>query len=139
MGWFTSGEYARIELIYSQFRNASVHSITAEHFLPLSINPAEDQKKSEKSREKRMDYIFEPDSAYILQELIPLTLKLQVYKALTDSAASEHGARMTAMTQATDNATQLISDLTLQYNKARQAAITNEISEIVSGAAALRN
>lgn len=138
MNLFTSGEYSRIEIIYNQFRNAAVHRVTVERFLPLSVSVSEDPKTKKPVTGKRMDYIFEPDSEHILQELIPQTLKIQIYKALTDASASEHGGRMTAMTQATDNATQMISDLTLQYNKARQAAITSEISEIVSGAAALR-
>jgi len=132
---FSTGEYSRIDLVYSQFQNASLHRVTSEQFLPLKMKPSAASTKDQSGI--RPDYLFEPDSAIILGELIPQTLKLQIYKALIDSAASEHGARMTAMTQATDNATQLISDLTLQYNKARQAAITNQLLEVVSGAEAL--
>ncbi len=128
---FADKKYDRVDLVYNQFRNAAVQVSTAEQFLPVMMN-----KKS--NSDVAADYIFEPSKEYIIKELIPKSLKIQFYKALLDSHAAEHGARMTAMHQATDNATELLKDLTLQYNKERQASITNEILEIVSGAEALR-
>ncbi|MBL4559524.1 MAG: ATP synthase F1 subunit gamma [Labilibaculum sp.] len=126
---FVDGKYDKVELVYNQFKNAGVQILTTEQFLPV------DQPEEEKS--SRTEYIFEPNQEEILGELIPKSLKIQFFKALLDSFASEHGARMTAMHKATDNASDLIQDLNLTYNKARQAAITNEILEIVSGANAL--
>ncbi len=131
MGLFKDGSYDRIELVYNKFKNAATQIITTEQFLP--IVPAEDDKGSS------ADYIFEPSKADIVEQLIPKSLKTQLYKAVRDSFASEHGARMTAMHKATDNATDLRDQLKLTYNQARQAAITNEILEIVSGAEALSN
>lgn len=128
---FTAGEYDRIELVYNQFLNAATQLNTTEQFLPVEM-------EQEKGRSQYYDYIFEPSKEYIVHELIPRSLKIQFYKAILDSHAAEHGARMTAMHQATDNATDLLKDLTLQYNKVRQASITNEILEIVSGAEALK-
>jgi len=128
---FKEGEYDRIDLVYNQFKNAATQILTHEQFLP--VKPIEDDGISEKTN----DYIMEPSKEVIITELIPKTLKTQLYKALLDSHAAEHGARMTAMHQATDNATELVKDLKLTYNKARQTAITNEIIEIVSGANAL--
>ena len=128
---FTEKKYDRVDLVYNQFRNAAVQVTTAEQFLPVRM-----EKK--KNNNVAADYIFEPSKEYIIKELIPKSIKIQFYKALLDSHAAEHGARMTAMHQATDNATELLKDLTLQYNKERQASITNEILEIVSGAEALR-
>ncbi len=128
---FVSGEYDRIDLVYNQFKNAAVQILAQEQFLPVKIEESDDKQVANK------DYIFEPSKAFIVQELIPKSLRIQFYKALLDSHASEHGARMTAMHQATDNATELIRELKLHYNKARQTAITNEILEIVGGAEAL--
>ena len=130
---FSDGEFDKIEIIYNQFRNAAYQVIVTEQYLPvIPTQLSEDQKKVD------IDYIFEPDKETIVLEVIPKTLKIQFYKALLDSGASEHGARMTAMHKATDNATEMIKDLKLAYNKARQAAITKEIIEIVSGAEALK-
>ena len=129
---FTSGEFDRVELIYNQFKNAAVQNLTNEVFLPVET------VVSGKVKATPVDYIYEPDKVGIVNELIPKSLKIQLYKAVLDSFVAEHGARMTAMHKATDNATGMIRDLTLQYNKARQAAITNQILEVVSGAEALR-
>jgi F-type H+-transporting ATPase subunit gamma len=131
MKGFTSGEFDRVELIYNQFKNAAVQNLTSELFLPV-------EKAAGKSGSAVVDYIYEPDQEAIVRELIPKSLKIQFYKAVLDSFVAEHGARMTAMHKATDNATGMIRDLTLQYNKARQASITNQILEVVSGAEALR-
>ncbi|MDZ7845634.1 MAG: ATP synthase F1 subunit gamma [Owenweeksia sp.] len=131
MAQFAAGDYERIELIYNQFENAAVQRVQLEQFLPVS--------EPESQEASAGDYIYEPSKEEILNDLIPLSLKTQLYKALLDSNASEHGARMTAMHKATDNATDLLRDLKLDYNKARQAAITNEILEIVGGAEALSN
>ena len=126
---FADKHYDRIELVYNQFKNAAVQVQAAEQFLPVEMEEGDDNSN--------YDFIYEPSKEHIIQELIPRSLKIQFYKALLDSNAAEHGARMTAMHQATDNATDLIGSLTLEYNKARQAAITGEILEIVSGAEAL--
>lgn len=127
---FLSGEYDKIELIYNQFKNAATQIVQTEQFLPLV------PLKSDVSASAG-DYIFEPSKEEIVLTLIPKSLKTQLYKGIRDSFASEHGARMTAMHKATDNATELRNQLKLTYNKARQAAITNEILEIVGGAEAL--
>jgi F-type H+-transporting ATPase subunit gamma len=129
---FTSGEYDRVEIIYNQFKNAAVQNLTNEIFLPVE-SVSEGTIKTIPA-----DYIYEPSKEEIVKELIPKSLKIQFYKAVLDSFVAEHGARMTAMHKATDNATTMIKDLTLQYNKARQATITNQILEVVSGAEALR-
>lgn len=129
---FTSLEFDRVELIYNKFKNAAVQNLTNEAFLPVETLP-ENQIKTTPT-----DYIYEPDMEVIIKELIPKSLKIQFYKAILNSFVAEHGARMTAMHKATDNATTMIRDLTLQYNKARQATITNQILEVVSGAEALR-
>ena len=129
---FVAGEYDRIELVYNQFKNAATQIIQTEQFLPLA--PIESDKPASSG-----DYIFEPSKEEIVLTLIPKSLKTQLYKGIRDSFASEHGARMTAMHKATDNATELRDQLKLTYNKARQAAITNEILEIVGGAEALNN
>ncbi len=128
---FIAGNYDRIELVYNQFKNAATQIIQTEQFLPLA--PIKSDKIVSQS-----DYIFEPKKEEIVLTLIPKSLKTQLYKAIRDSFASEHGARMTAMHKATDNATELRNQLKLTYNKARQAAITNEILEIVGGAEALK-
>jgi F-type H+-transporting ATPase subunit gamma len=135
MDVYQAGDYDEIILIYNQFKNAAVQILQTEQFLPIVNTVAHPDEKADT---KNVDYIFEPGKEEILTELIPKTLKIQLYKALLDSFAAEHGARMTAMHKATDNATELIKDLNLTYNKARQAAITNEILEIVSGAEALK-
>ena len=126
-------EFDKVELIYNQFKNAAVQNLTDEVFLPVETIPQTGNRKITPT-----DYIYEPDKEEIIQELIPKSLKIQFYKAVLDSFVAEHGARMTAMHKATDNATTMIRDFTLQYNKARQAAITNQILEVVSGAEALR-
>ncbi len=131
MEQFTSGNYDRIDIVYNKFKNAATQIIMTEQFLP--IVPEEGAENS------GSDYIFEPTKVEIVEQLIPKSLKTQLYKGIRDSFASEHGARMTAMHKATDNATELRDQLKLTYNKARQAAITNEILEIVGGAEALNN
>ena len=128
---FISGEYDKIEVVYNQFKNAATQIVQTEQFLPLAA------VKSDKPASTG-DYIFEPSKEEIVETLIPKMLKTQLYKSIRDSFASEHGARMTAMHKATDNATDLRNQLKLTYNKARQAAITNEILEIVGGAEALK-
>ncbi|MGC4040975.1 MAG: ATP synthase F1 subunit gamma [Flavobacterium sp.] len=129
---FTSGEYDKIQLVYNQFKNAATQIVQIEQFLPLA--PIQSEQPATTSN---VDYIFEPSKEEIVLTLIPKSLKTQLYKAVRDSFASEHGARMTAMHKATDNATELRNQLKLTYNKARQAAITSEILEIVGGAEAL--
>jgi len=129
---FVAGEFDRVELIYNQFKNAAVQNLTEEPFLPVEATPQRTAGSAP------ADYIYEPTQEEIIKELIPKSLKIQFYKAVLDSFVAEHGARMTAMHKATDNATGMIRDLTLQYNKARQAAITNQILEVVSGAEALK-
>ena len=127
MEGFLSGKYDRVVMVYNQFKNAAVQLIQEETLLPIA----------QPEGQAGGDYLYEPSKNELLAELIPTSIKSQVYKALLDSQASEHGARMTAMHKATDNATELRDGLKLQYNKARQAAITNEILEIVGGAEAL--
>jgi F-type H+-transporting ATPase subunit gamma len=129
---FVSGRFDRVDLIYNQFKNAAVQNLTNEVFLPVETI------SSDRKAETVIDYIYEPTKEEIVKELIPKSLKIQFYKAVLDSFVAEHGARMTAMHKATDNASQLIKELTLQYNKARQASITNQILEVVSGAEALK-
>jgi F-type H+-transporting ATPase subunit gamma len=138
MEQFVNGEYSRIEIVYNQFKNAAVQILTSEQFLPVKVEKKEKIEDEKIALKTFVDYIFEPSKEYIIKELIPRSLKLKFYKALIDSNASEHGARMTAMHKATDNASEMIKQLRLDYNKARQASITNEILEIVSGANALR-
>jgi len=134
MDLFTEGEYDHVDIVYNAFKNAGTQILTEEQFLPIKIDDLAD----ESGASSNVDYIFEPSKEYIVKELIPRSLKLQFYKALLDSHAAEHGARMTAMHKATDNATEILKELSLQFNKARQASITNEILEIVSGAEALK-
>lgn len=131
MKGFEAGTYDKVILLYNQFKNAAVQITQAEQFLPVVAAKVEGKKA------QNADYIFEPSRAEIVLDLIPRSLKTQLYKAILDSVASEHGARMTAMHKATDNAQELIRALKISYNKARQAAITNEILEIVGGAEAL--
>ena len=128
---FVGSEYDKVILIYNRFKNAATQLITVEPFLPIVSESSEEETSNG-------DYIFEPSQAEIINELLPKSLKIQLFKAIRDSLASEHGARMTAMHKATDNATDLRDQLKLTYNKARQAAITNEILEIVGGAEALK-
>lgn len=130
MDSFLEEKYDKVVIVYNEFKNAAVQIIRNEQMLP--IEPAQDEENASAG-----DYIFEPSKEEIVSDIIPKTLKLQLFKAVLDSHASEHGARMTAMHKATDNASELKRDLTLEYNKARQAAITNEILEIVGGAEAL--
>lgn len=134
MELFASGEFDRVVIVYNQFKNAAVQILTSEQFLPVE----QAQTPGMKETSVPVDYIYEPTKEEIVQELIPKSLKIQFYKAVLDSFVAEHGARMTAMHKATDNATDIIRELTLQYNKARQASITNQILEVVSGAEALR-
>lgn len=129
---FKEGTFDRVEVVYNQFRNAAVQILTSEQLLPLLP-----EEKKEDTVE--LDYIIEPSKEKIIEELIPKAIKIQLYKAVLDSNASEHGARMTAMDKATENAGDLLRQLKLSYNQARQAAITTELTEIVSGAAALSN
>ena len=131
MRMFLNKEFDSVQIVYNKFKNAATQIVIQEQYLPIENNDSEnDQKESS-------DYIFEPSQVEIISELIPKSLKTQLYKSIRDSYASEHGARMTAMHKATDNATELRDQLKLTYNKARQAAITNEILEIVGGAEAL--
>ena len=132
MDEFKEGNIDRVEVVYNQFRNAAVQVLTSEQILPLL--PEEKTQDVVES-----DYIIEPSKEKIIEELIPKAIKIQLYKAVLDSNASEHGARMTAMDKATENAGDLLKALKLSYNQARQAAITTELTEIVSGAAALSN
>ncbi len=131
MATFVSGEFDKVEIIYNQFKNAAVQIIVNEEFLPINTT------ESAASTGSSVEYIFEPGKKEIVSDLIPRSLKTQFYKAILDSHASEHGARMTAMHKATDNAKEIQRELKISYNKARQAAITNEILEIVAGAEAL--
>lgn len=129
MEQFVEGKYDRIDIVYNQFKNAATQIVMDEQFLPIQTFEGESNKQ--------LDYIFEPSKLEIVKDLIPKSLKMQLFKGLRDSFAAEHGARMTAMHKATDNAKELRDDLKLSYNKARQASITNEILEIVGGAEAL--
>ena len=129
MSEFLSGSYDKVVLVYNQFKNAATQNVMNENFLPVEAPSENDIVIG--------DYIFEPQKKQIVEELIPKSLKTQLFKAILDSHASEHGARMTSMHKATDNASELKKELTLSYNKARQAAITAEILEIVGGAEAL--
>jgi len=131
MELFTAGAYDRIDIVYNKFKNAATQIVMTEQFLPIVPLEVEETASA--------DYTFEPSKVEIIEQLIPKSLKTQLYKGIRDSFASEHGARMTAMHKATDNATELRDQLKLTYNKARQAAITNEILEIVGGAEALNN
>jgi len=127
---FERGDFDRVELVYSEFRNAATQQFTVERFLPIP-------KVQTKDGGKKSDFIFEPDRERLVAELMPKILNTQLYKAVLDANASEHGARMTAMDKATENANELLKTLKISYNRARQAAITTELTEIVSGAAAL--
>lgn len=130
MKQYIDGKWDKVVIVYNKFKNAAVQELKTEAFLPVVSLETEESNSS-------LEYIFEPNKASIVEEMIPKSLKVQLYKALLDSRASEHGARMTAMHKATDNASDIVKDLKLHYNKARQAAITGEILEIVGGAEAL--
>lgn len=132
MNSFAAKEFDRVELVYNQFKNAAVQNLTRELFLPVTA------VTDGKTKAVAVDYIYEPGKEEIIKELIPKSLKIHFYKSVLDSFVAEHGARMTAMHKATDNATGMIRELTLLYNKARQATITNQILEVVSGAEALK-
>ena len=131
MSLFVDQQYDHMEIVYNSFKNAATQIIKSEQFLPIPVIQSDSAGN--------MDYIFEPSQQAIVSTLIPKSLKMQLFKAVRDSFASEHGARMTAMHKATDNASELRDELKLTYNKARQASITNEILEIVGGAEALNN
>ncbi|HIA35557.1 MAG TPA: ATP synthase F1 subunit gamma [Flavobacteriales bacterium] len=131
MANYINGQFDHVELIYNKFKNASIQELTAEQYLP--VLPPEKEEDSNLVH----DYIFEPDKNQIIEELIPKSLKIQLFRAILESIASEHGARMTAMHKATENASDMLKELKITYNKARQASITNELIEIVSGAEAL--
>lgn len=156
MQYYNEGKYDRIVFVYNQFKNAATQILVTEQFLPirsLQVNESTSQRDNESTSQQDnesmsrdmsheiqdLDFIFQPNKEEILETMIPKSLKLQVYKILLDSFASEQGARMISMTQATDNATELLKELNLTYNKARQSAITNELVEIVSGANAIKN
>ncbi|MDB5222779.1 MAG: atpG [Chitinophagaceae bacterium] len=131
MDAFASGQVDAVELVYSEFKNAATQRFVSEQFLPVP--------KTEKIHgQKQQDFIFEPDKDVLIEELMPKILNTQLFKAVLDANASEHGARMTAMDKATENANELLKTLKISYNRARQAAITTELTEIVSGAAALQ-
>ncbi|ARS41452.1 ATP synthase F1 subunit gamma [Sphingobacteriaceae bacterium GW460-11-11-14-LB5] len=137
MAGFIKGEFDKVEVVYNRFRNAAVQFITTEQLLPL---PKAEEAPADLKTDKKttnVDYILEPSQEEIVEQLIPKSIKIQLYKAVLDSHASEHGARMTSMDKATENAGELLKALKLSYNQARQAAITTELTEIVSGAAAL--
>jgi len=136
MAGFLKGEFDKVEVVYNRFRNAAVQYITTEQLLPLPKVEEVVETKADK-KAANVDYILEPSQEEIVEQLIPKSIKIQLYKAVLDSHASEHGARMTSMDKATENAGELLKALKLSYNQARQAAITTELTEIVSGAAAL--
>lgn len=133
MAQFEGGQYDEVKIVYNRFVNAAVQVATVENYLPLEAS----EESTDAAPDSDTDYIFEPSQAEIVERIIPNSLKVQLYKGLLDSHASEHGARMTAMHQATENAGELLRDLRISYNKARQAAITTEILEIVAGSEAL--
>ncbi len=133
---FVSGKYDKIEIVYSQFKNAATQIFQLEQYLPVQKSAPVAVTKGVST--KKNDFIFQPNKVELINELVPKILKTQLYKCVLDSNASEHGARMTAMDKASDNANELLKDLKLKYNRARQAAITTELTEIVSGAAALQ-
>ncbi|REE00510.1 ATP synthase F1 subunit gamma [Marinoscillum furvescens] len=133
---FVEGVYDQVEIVYNEFKNVATQIAVAEQFLPIQNDSAEEQEE-ESTNNASEDYIYEPNQAFIFSEIVPKSLKIQFYKTLLESNASEQGARMTAMDQATDNAGELLKELRLTYNRTRQAAITKEILEIVGGAEAL--
>ena len=131
MKGFENREFDAVELVYSEFKNAATQRFKSEQFLPIP-------KVQKKAGAKKADFIFEPNKEQLVAELMPKILNTQLYKAVLDANASEHGARMTAMDKASENANELLKTLKISYNRARQAAITTELTEIVSGAAALK-
>jgi F-type H+-transporting ATPase subunit gamma len=133
MSGFLTGKFDQVDIVYSKFKNAATQIFTTEQFLPI---PKTETSAGAKNK-KVPDFIYEPDKKEIVEYLVPKILKTQFYKAILDNNASEHGARMTAMDKASDNANELLRDLKISYNRARQASITTELTEIVSGAAAL--
>jgi F-type H+-transporting ATPase subunit gamma len=133
---FRQGKYDRIDVAYAEFRNAAVQNFNVHEFLPVSTDMTGDEAATANTA-SQADYIFEPNQDQLLIQLIPSILRTQIFRFLLDTSASEHGARMTAMDKATDNASDLLKELKINYNKARQEAITRELSEIVGGAAAL--
>jgi len=135
MNAFVEGVYDRVDVVYNEFKNVATQIIRTEQFLPVKSEPTSFISKVE----PEVDYIFEPSKVEIVKELIPKSLKIQFYKFVLESNASEHGARMTAMEKATENAKEMLKALKLTYNRSRQAAITKEILEIVGGAEALSN
>jgi len=138
MKLFAEGKVDKVEFFYNQFKTAGTQLVQQEQYLPVLPPDPTEKKAEEKGNKSSVDYIFEPSKEEIIENLIPLSLKTQFFKVVLDSNASEHGARMTAMHKATDNAGELLKALKLSYNKARQAAITNEILEISAGAEALK-
>ena len=138
MKLFADGTYDQVTLVYNRFKNAAVQVLTEEQYLPVAPPAAPVSSSAGENNGAKVDYIMEPSREEIVENIIPKSLKIQLYKALLDSNAAEHGARMTAMHKATDNADALLKSLKLTYNKARQASITNEILEIVGGAEALK-
>jgi F-type H+-transporting ATPase subunit gamma len=133
VGKFIHHEVDKVDVVYNQFLNAATQRVTVENYLPVNAVEVESEHTV------HSDYIIEPSADELLQELLPKILRTQLYKTLSDSIASEHGARMTSMTKATDNATEILRELRLKYNNASQSSITNELIEIVSGANALNN
>jgi F-type H+-transporting ATPase subunit gamma len=138
MKQFEEKQFDQVEIIYNQFKNSLTQVLTTEQFLPIIQNTQNNRDIQNIQKAQNHDYIYEPSKEDIVRSMVPLTLRSNFYRMVLDSLASEHGARMTAMQKATDNATELLKDLRLSYNKARQAAITNEIIEIVSGSEALK-
>jgi F-type H+-transporting ATPase subunit gamma len=136
MQGFINGDYDRVEIVYNHFKNAAMQLLVTEQLLPV---PKAEGEQNKVAAAEQVDYILEPSQKDIVEQLIPKNIKIQLYRAVLDSNASEHGARMTAMDKATENAGELLKALKLSYNQARQAAITTELTEIVSGAAALSN
>jgi F-type H+-transporting ATPase subunit gamma len=131
MNGFLAGDYDQVFLVFNEFKNVATQEIRVEQFLPMAASASDQVNTAE------TDYLLEPSRTYIIEELVPISLRIQFYKAVLESNASEHGARMTAMDKATENAGELLKELKLMYNRTRQAAITNEILEIVAGANAL--
>ena len=131
MNGFLAGDYDQVFLVFNEFKNVATQEIRVEQFLPMASSASDQVTTAE------TDYLLEPSRTYIIEELVPISLRIQFYKAVLESNASEHGARMTAMDKATENAGELLKELKLMYNRTRQAAITNEILEIVAGANAL--
>jgi len=131
MDGFLAGDYDQVVLVFNEFKNVATQLVRVEQFLPMAPQEGEEGNATE------TDYLLEPSRTYIIEELVPISLRIQFYKAVLESNASEHGARMTAMDKATENAGELLKELKLMYNRTRQAAITNEILEIVAGANAL--